>query len=71
MSFFFDDINEIFCFQVISVEHRHIPEGKESLISYMKDQNYTLIGEVKDVVGDPLDVIFAHHNALSMLDLET
>ena len=51
------------------MEYRHITEGEESLITFMKDQNYTLITEVKDRVGLQINVIFAHRNALSMLNM--
>jgi hypothetical protein len=55
---------------VLSVEHRHIPEGKDALIAYMEQQNYSAITELNDKVkNEPLDVIFALNTFIPHLNL--
>ena len=44
--------------QIISVEHRHVPEGKDAVVNYMNASGYHLYRETKDKDGTPNDVIF-------------
>ena len=53
----------------MSVEHRHSPEGKDKIISYMKCQNFTLLKEVNDVYGTPIDLLLAKNNVISSLNV--
>ena len=51
------------------MEFRNVPEGKDQLISFMKSQNFTVLKEVKDIYGEPIDLLLAQNNIMSSLNV--
>ena len=55
---------------MISAEHAKMKETKEALISFMKEQNYSVLKEVNDNQGYPVDVLFAKDTILPTLNID-
>jgi len=55
--------------QVISVEFKHIPQGKDALISLMETKNYSVVSEINNYQGNPVDLIFVKEEIKSLLNL--
>ena len=51
------------------MEHKHIPDGKQRIAEYMKTQNYSVIMEMEDKTGNPIDLILAQDKMLPQLNV--
>ena len=47
---------------MMSVEHRHVPEGREAVVQYMMRSGYTVVADTPDNGGNPSDVIFVRND---------
>ena len=55
--------------QVMSVEFKHAPEGKEEMISVMKAKNYTVVKELLDLIRKPSDLLLVQNQLISSLNV--
>jgi hypothetical protein len=51
--------------QVISVEYKHVKEGKMGVNAFMEDVGYHAYGEVSDVSGANIDTVYVRQDLLS------
>uniref|UniRef100_A0A2P2IEN7 Protein Star-like n=1 Tax=Hirondellea gigas TaxID=1518452 RepID=A0A2P2IEN7_9CRUS len=52
--------------KVLSVEYRHAPEGKDTIMKYMEQNGYVLYKETNDTVGTPNDVILVRKDLIDL-----